>query len=613
MTDMNPDDSASFSRPDECRVTSLHLNLDVDFVSRTLCGFVDLAVKRMKDGVHNLILDAQMITVQKILDVDYGQELKFTLGENSAIFGSKLEVQLPVSASKCHKIRVHYETSPQCPALQWLRPEQTLGKRHPYLFSQSQAIHARSLFPCQDTPGNKVSYTAKITAPKDITILMSAIRSEPEPHPSDGGKLVYQFEQKFPVCTYLIAIVGGDLVSSIIGPRSKVWTEREMIEEAAYEFSETEKTLQIAESLMGPYIWGQYDVLVLPPIFPFGGMENPCLTYVTPTLIAGDKSLVDILAHEICHSWTGNLVTNKNWEHFWLNEGHTEFIERKVTGRLHNSNTLPQFMAAGKAVELKEIIEEVLKNGPYTRMIPDLKGVDPNDAFCIVPYEKGFTLLFYLETLLGGPEVFEKFLRAYIENFKQQSIDTNQWKDFLYSYFHDKTEVLDSVEWEKWFYGQGMPPVMPKYDDSFSVPCKQLCQRWSTSADNDLDQFDPSDLTSMAPLQVVECLGLLVEDPPLSLIKIQKMNELYKLNVTKNSEFKFRWLRLCIKAQWKESIPKVLDFVNEQGRMRLVRTLYRDLYGWEDARPTAIDNFKKQRGEMHHILETMLSSDLKLG
>nr|XP_034306708.1 leukotriene A-4 hydrolase isoform X4 [Crassostrea gigas] len=576
MTDMNPDDSASFSRPDECRVTSLHLNLDVDFVSRTLCGFVDLAVKRMKDGVHNLILDAQMIPIKKILDVDYGQELKFTLGENSAIFGSKLEVQLPVSASKCHKIRVHYETSPQCPALQWLRPEQTLGKRHPYLFSQSQLR-------------TKTNYMYGYC---------------PHYRPFMPGAY---FPVKIPQGIRSLT------QQSIVGPRSKVWTEREMIEEAAYEFSETEKTLQIAESLMGPYIWGQYDVLVLPPIFPFGGMENPCLTYVTPTLIAGDKSLVDILAHEICHSWTGNLVTNKNWEHFWLNEGHTEFIERKVTGRLHNNKTLPQFMAAGKAVELKEIIEEVLKNGPYTRMIPDLKGVDPNDAFCIVPYEKGFTLLFYLETLLGGREVFEKFLRAYVENFKQQSIDSNQWKDFLYSYFHDKTEVLDSVEWEKWFYGQGMPPVMPKYDNSFAVPCKQLCQRWSTSADNDLDQFDSSDLTSMAPLQVVECLGLLVEDPPLSLIKIQKMNELYKLNVTKNSEFKFRWLRLCIKAQWKEAIPKVLEFINEQGRMRLVRTLYRDLYGWEDARPTAIDNFKKHRGEMHHILETMLSTDLKLG
>lgn len=612
MAALSPDDPCSFARPDECKVINLDLNLEVDFDSRKLCGYVDLAVERMKDGVQNLVLDTRDITINKITDADNCQELKFTLGEKTDSFGSKLEVQLPVSSSKSNKIRVHYETSPQCSALQWLRPEQTAGKRHPYLFSQCQAIHARSMVPCQDTPGIKVPYTAKVTAPRDITILMSAVRSEPEPHPSDSGKLVHQFLQKVPIPTYLIAIVGGDLESRTIGPRSKVWTEREMIEAAAFEFSETEKMLQTAEALMGPYIWGQYDLLVLPPSFPYGGMENPCLTFVTPTLLAGDKSLADVVAHEISHSWTGNLVTNKNWEHFWLNEGHTVFVERKITGRLHNSDALSQFMAAGRAKDLRETIEVVLKNGPYTRLIPDLKGVDPDDAFSIVPYEKGFTLLFYLETLLGGPEVFEKFLRAYIERFKQQSIDSDQWKEFLYSYFQDKREVLDGVEWDKWFYSEGMPPVIPKYDDSLAVPCKQLCQRWSTSGDNDLDQFAPSDLTSLTSVQVVEFLALLVEQPPLSLIKVQKMNELYKLNDVKNSEVRFRWLRLCIKAQWKEAIPRVLDFVNEQGRMKFVRPLYRDLYGWEDARPTAIENFKKHRDEMHNTTATMLAKDLKL-
>eukprot|EP00105_Crassostrea_gigas_P000849 XP_011412804.2 PREDICTED: leukotriene A-4 hydrolase-like [Crassostrea gigas] len=215
--------------------------------------------------------------------------------------------------------------------------------------------------------------------------------------------------------------------------------------------------------------------------------------------------------------------------------------------------------------------------------------------------------------VLAAPrKVFEKFLRAYIERFKQQSIDSDQWKEFLYSYFQDKREVLDGVEWDKWFYSEGMPPVIPKYDDSLAVPCKQLCQRWSTSGDNDLDQFAPSDLTSLTSVQVVEFLALLVEQPPLSLIKVQKMNELYKLNDVKNSEVRFRWLRLCIKAQWKEAIPRVLDFVNEQGRMKFVRPLYRDLYGWEDARPTAIENFKKHRDEMHNTTATMLAKDLKL-
>ncbi|XP_061187938.1 leukotriene A-4 hydrolase-like isoform X2 [Saccostrea echinata] len=612
MAALSPEDPCSFSRPDECKVTSLDLILEVDFDSRKLCGYVDLSVQRMKDGVQNLILDTRDVSIQKITDADNCQELKYTLGESTGSFGSKLEVQLPVSSSTSNKVRVYYETSPQCTALQWLRPEQTAGKRQPYLFSQCQAIHARSMVPCQDTPAIKVPYTAKVTAPRDITILMSAVRLDPEPHPSDSSKLVHQFEQKVPIPTYLIAIVGGDLESRQIGPRSKVWTEKEMVEDAAEEFSETEKMIQTAEALLGPYIWGQYDLLVLPPSFPFGGMENPCLTFVTPTLLAGDKSLADVVAHEISHSWTGNLVTNKNWEHFWLNEGHTVFVERKITGKLHNSVPLSEFMAIGRAKELKETIEVVLKNGPHTRLIPDLKGVDPDEAFSIVPYEKGFTLLFHLETLLGGPAVFEKFLKAYIEKFKQQSIDSNQWKDFLYSYFTDKREVLDSVEWDKWFYDQGMPPVKPKYDDSLEIPCKQLSQRWSSAGENELDQFKPNDLTSLTSVQVREFLALLVEEPPLSLSKVLKMEELYKLNAVRNSEVRFRWQRLCIKAQWKDAIPRVLDFVNEQGRMKFVRPLYRDLYGWEEARPIAIQNFQTHRGEMHNTTATMLAKDLKL-
>ncbi|XP_061187939.1 leukotriene A-4 hydrolase-like isoform X3 [Saccostrea echinata] len=612
MAALSPEDPCSFSRPDECKVTSLDLILEVDFDSRKLCGYVDLSVQRMKDGVQNLILDTRDVSIQKITDADNCQELKYTLGESTGSFGSKLEVQLPVSSSTSNKVRVYYETSPQCTALQWLRPEQTAGKRQPYLFSQCQAIHARSMVPCQDTPAIKVPYTAKVTAPRDITILMSAVRLDPEPHPSDSSKLVHQFEQKVPIPTYLIAIVGGDLESRQIGPRSKVWTEKEMVEDAAEEFSETEKMIQTAEALLGPYIWGQYDLLVLPPSFPFGGMENPCLTFVTPTLLAGDKSLADVVAHEISHSWTGNLVTNKNWEHFWLNEGHTMFVERKITGRLHGSEAIRQFLALGGAKELKEEIEVVLKNGPHTRLIPDLKGVDPDEAFSIVPYEKGFTLLFHLETLLGGPAVFEKFLKAYIEKFKQQSIDSNQWKDFLYSYFTDKREVLDSVEWDKWFYDQGMPPVKPKYDDSLEIPCKQLSQRWSSAGENELDQFKPNDLTSLTSVQVREFLALLVEEPPLSLSKVLKMEELYKLNAVRNSEVRFRWQRLCIKAQWKDAIPRVLDFVNEQGRMKFVRPLYRDLYGWEEARPIAIQNFQTHRGEMHNTTATMLAKDLKL-
>ncbi|XP_064604430.1 leukotriene A-4 hydrolase-like isoform X1 [Liolophura sinensis] len=558
------------------------------------------------------VLDCKDITIHKVTDERSGQDLKFCLGTAVDPFGSKLEITLPPVTGKSVSVKIEYETSPQCSALQWLTPEQTAGKRQPYLFSQCQAIHARSLVPCQDTPAVKSPYTAEIIAPKDIVILMSAIRQGCEDIPGDCTKKVHKFEQKVPIPTYLIAIVGGDLEYRDIGPRSKVWSEKEMVDKAAYEFAETENMLKTAESLMGPYVWGQYDLLVLPPSFPFGGMENPCLTFVTPTLLAGDRSLADVVAHEITHSWTGNLVTNNSPDHFWLNEGHTTFLERKVTARLHSGEKFRQFMALDGWKDLKDAVETIGPKHDHTKLVLDLRGVDPDDAFSTVPYEKGFALLFYLETLLGGPDVFEKFLRAYIENFKLQSIDSNQWKDFLFSYFKDKISILETVDWNTWFYGVGMPPVKPQYDTSLADICHQLGDRWSAASDGDLSAFSPTDLSNLSSVQVRQFLNHLLQQPPLSVAKLEKMEELYQLMKVQNSEVHFRWLRLCIRGEWSQAIAPALKFVSDQGRMKFVRPLYREMYQWEVARPAAVENFKKQRPTMHNTTASLVAKDLHL-
>ncbi len=254
--------------------------------------------------------------------------LRFDVTDTVPEIGSKLTIELPTRVDGKLIVAIKYETSPEASGLQWLTAEQTLGKRGPYLFSQSQPIRVRSFLPCQDTPAVKFTYNATLMHPSNITVLMGAIRQ-------NCSKGVTKYEQKIPIPSYSVAIAAGILVSRDVGPRSKVWAEAEQIDEAAEEFSGTEHLLKTAESICGPYVWKQYDLLVLPPSFPYGGSENPCLTFVTPTILAGDKSLVDVVAHEISHSWTGNLVTNMNHEHFWLNEGFTVFVEGKIMGRLY--------------------------------------------------------------------------------------------------------------------------------------------------------------------------------------------------------------------------------------------------------------------------------------
>uniref|UniRef100_A0A2I3H787 Leukotriene A4 hydrolase n=1 Tax=Nomascus leucogenys TaxID=61853 RepID=A0A2I3H787_NOMLE len=431
------------------------------------------------------VLDTKDLTIEKV--VINGQEVKYALGERQSYKGSPMEISLPIALSKNQEIviEISFETSPKSSALQWLTPEQTSGKEHPYLFSQCQAIHCRAILPCQDTPSVKLTYTAEV-----------------------------------PIPCYLIALVVGALESRQIGPRTLVWSEKEQVEKSAYEFSETESMLKIAEDLGGPYVWGQYDLLVLPPSFPYGGMENPCLTFVTPTLLAGDKSLSNVIAHEISHSWTGNLVTNKTWDHFWLNEGHTVYLERHICGRLFGEK-FRHFNALGGWGELQNSVKTFGETHPFTKLVVDLTDVDPDVAYSSVPYEKGFALLFYLEQLLGGPEIFLGFLRAYVEKFSYKSITTDDWKDFLYSYFKDKVDVLNQVDWNAWLYSPGLPPIKPNYDMTLTNACIALSQRWIIAKEDDLNSFNATDLKDLSSHQLNEFLAQTLQRMAAALHSIQ--------------------------------------------------------------------------------------------
>ncbi|XP_063073857.1 leukotriene A-4 hydrolase-like [Engraulis encrasicolus] len=454
-------DPCSFASFTKCATKHLNLTYHVDFDSHVLKGKAALTIEVLEDKFSSLILDSRDLKISAV--TANGQPAKFTLGPQHSFKGAPLEITLPFELSRGQHVivEVSYETSPKASALQWLTPTQTAGKKHPYLFSQCQATHCRSMVPCQDTPSVKHTYYAQVSVPKELVCVMSAVRDGQAADPQDNSRIIYRFRQPVPMPSYLIAIVVGALESREIGPRTRVWSEKEYVDKAAFEFSETESMLKTAESLAGPYVWGQYDILVLPPSFPYGGMENPCLTFATPTLLAGDKSLSNVIAHEISHSWTGNLVTNKTWEHFWLNEGHTVYLERMI-GRALESEQFRQFKAMGGWKDLQDSVNTFGANSPLTNLVPDLNEVDPDVAFSSVPYEKGFALLYHLEELMGGPEVFMGFVKSYIQLFAYSSVTSEEWKTYLFTYFKDKVDILNKVDWNAWMHTPGMPPVKPQ-------------------------------------------------------------------------------------------------------------------------------------------------------
>nr|XP_054751062.1 leukotriene A-4 hydrolase-like [Lytechinus pictus] len=599
-------------------IITKHISIEwnINFKEKIFTGDVKLTLETLQDGVANLILDTSSnLCISEVSDDATGEKLTFEVKEPLGALGSPLNIRLPSSAqSKGSKlcIKISYKTSSSASAIGWLEPSQTAGKQFPYLYSQCQAIHARSILPCQDSPSVKATYDAKVTVPCDLVCLMSAVRTGEEPCAIDNSLKTYTFRQTVPMPSYLIAIVVGALESRQIGPRSRVWSEKEFVDRAAFEFSETEHMLATAESLLGPYVWGQYDLLILPPSFPYGGMENPCLTFVTPTLLAGDRSLANVVAHEISHSWTGNLVTNCSWEHFWLNEGFTVFVERKILGRM-NSEKHRQFAFIGGWKELYNSVSKYGEEHKFTQLLPSLEGgIDPDDAFSSVPYEKGSCFLFYLETLVGINE-FEGYLKAYIDKFKYRSLTTQDWKDFFLEYFHEKAAagVFDCVEWDKWFFAPGMPPIKPKYDTCLVDHCTELCEKWSQVGESNFEK-STGDLESMSPSQKIEFLAQLLLKKPLTYNLIQEMQGIYDMDKYTNAEIRFRWLRLRIKAGDESAIDSALKMATEAGRMKFTRVLFRDLYAFPSARQKAVDTFLAERHNMHPISAKTVAKDLEL-
>lgn len=396
-----------------------------------------------------------------------------------------------------------------------------------------------------------------------------------------------------------------------LGPRSHVWSEPALAKLSEYEFADTETFLSTAEGLVGPYVWGVYDLLVLPPSFPYGGMENPCLTFVTPSLLTGDRSLVSVIAHEISHSWTGNLVSCRNWEHFWLNEGFTRFLERKILGRVYGEGWR-QFTSIIGAANMREAVRKFEDKPSGTRLVTDNTDVDPEDYFSAIPYEKGYTFLYYLEGLLGGSDVFEPFFAAAIAQFKHQSIDSDQFKQFTIKYFSENAstaKLIAQVDWDTWLYGEGLPPVEPHYDGELVRPCHELADAWLKGDQSKAPLFD----SFRSGQKVMFLDSLMVRAHKVSPTLVSLLHATYHIDECNNAEVLLRFYMLAIRTHTLSLYPAAALFATKHGRVNYCRSIYSELFHADGlSRELALRTFNNHKDFYHPVARRMIAKELHL-
>lgn len=587
MININVHDPHSFSQPQQVRVRHVALDLNVSFEQRKLAGTAELQIAR-EDGGSPLVLDTRDLLVHKVEAGDangnYGTA-KWTMGQKDPILGSALTIALPEKASK---VRVTYESAPSASGLQWLDPAQTGDKTQPYVYSQNESIHARSWIPLQDSPGVRITYTAKIKAPQNLLALMSADHKGVQDD-------AHHFAMELPIPPYLIALAVGEIAFAATGPRTGVYAEPSMLPRAAKEFEDTEKLVQAVERLYGPYRWGRYDLLVLPPSFPFGGMENPRLTFATPTVIAGDKSLVGLVSHELAHSWSGNLVTNATWSDFWLNEGFTTYIENRIQEAVYGR----ELALMEQVLARRELDQELAMFDKRDQILHiDLTGRDPDEGTTQVPYVKGALFLRQMEETFGRP-IFDDFLKRYFDQFAFQSITTATALDYLQQELLEKhPDGAADIPVHEWVYEPGLPASAPKAISGKLEAVAKQANEWAAGK-------LPISETSSKQWSTQEWLEFLQVLPePLSEKQMRQLDNAFHLTGTGNDEILDQWLKLVVKAGYQPAYPRLRSFLMEVGRMKMIRPLYAELMKTAGGSKFAREVYAKARSGYHPIAQT---------
>jgi leukotriene-A4 hydrolase len=548
-------DPHSYTDSAQPRARHLRLSLRVDFAAARLEGEAELELAEPAGGV--LDLDSKALEVREAV-TGSGTAVPFEVFPEEPILGSRVRLTLPEGT---RAVRLRYRTSPDAPALQWLAPEQTAGGAHPFLFSQCQAIHARSLAPVPDTPRQRLTYEAEVEVPEPLSAVMSAGPAGEGPGSRPGTRLL-RFRMPQPIPPYLLALAVGRLESRELGPRSRVYAEPETVDAAAHEFAETEAMIARAEELFGPYDWDRYDMLVLPPSFPYGGMENPRMTFLTPTLLAGDRSLVDVVAHELAHSWTGNLVTNADMEHFWLNEGFTVWAERRLLEALHGEEATVLAWAIGEKA-LEESLQRFGAGSPLTRLRTQLAGTDPDDAFSSIPYEKGARFAALLERT-AGRERFDRFMREYMARFRFTSITTEEFLAFLEE---RQPGLAASVGAREWLYEPGLPANAPAFRSEKLEGLVGLASAFSRG-----ERPGAGAISAWTPAETLVYLQNLPRE--IDLAGCAWLDGALALSGRGNHEILVEWLTVAAGSDYEPVFPRLREVLTHVGRMKYLRPLY---------------------------------------
>lgn len=586
---IDPDrrDHHSYANPEAVRVTHVELDLEVSFADRALRGSAMLSFERVEPDAASLVVDTRDLHVDGVeaWSPSGGFEATtYLVGDADPILGAPLRIELPPAATR---VRVSYRTSPAASALQWLDPGQTAGRQHPFLFTQSQAIHARSWIPLQDSPGVRVTYGARIRTPPGLRAVMSAA-NDPEA-PADGD---YRLDMRQPIPSYLIALAVGDLAFAPLGPRAGVYAEPSVVDAAAAEFADTEAMMAATERLYGPYRWDRYDLLVLPPSFPFGGMENPRLTFATPTILAGDRSLVSLVAHELAHSWSGNLVTNATWRDFWLNEGVTTYIERRIVEEVFGTRRAEMEAVLGRDV----LLAELDRLGDADELLHvDLAGRDPDEGMTQVPYEKGALLLRHLEEHAGRAR-FDEFLRGYFDHFAFGSITTADFVAYVREHLPDADPGAGApARLEAWIHQPGLPADAPRpASDAFGAVERQLAA-W-TDGTRRAGEIETGSWTTQEWLHFLNAAS-----GDLSAERMAELDDAFGLTGSGNAEIAHQWLLAAVRAGYGRADDRLEAYLVGIGRRKLIAPLYEALAAAPGGRERALAIYRRARPGYHPI------------
>jgi aminopeptidase N len=598
-------DYHSYAEPAALRVTHVSLDLQASFEERRLSGVADLSVRRVSADASRLMLDTRDLLIRQVWwlkSPNVLEPLRFTLGARDPMLGSALAIELPPElAAPEFIVRISYQTRPEASGLQWVAATQTADKTHPFLFTQSQAIHARSWIPLQDSPQVRVTYDATIHVPPGMRAVMSA-----QPLNQEGGSLaadgVYRFRMPQAIPSYLIALGVGKLEFRATGPRTGVYAESSTVEAAAHEFAETEQMMQVSEKLFGAYRWGRYDLLILPPSFPFGGMENPRLSFITPTVIAGDRSLTALIAHELAHSWSGNLVTNATWRDLWLNEGFTTYLQGRIVTAVYGERR----EAMEEVLDLATLREDLATLPPSDQVLAiDLRGRDPDDAFSQVPYVKGALFASWLASRFGTDTV-DRFLQEYFDRFQFQSIHTEEFRGWLEAHLLPrKPDAVRASELDEWLYEPGLPAsaVLPQSDAFERVDDARKAWLAGRLAAADLPA---ARWTTHEWVHFVD--GLTGKLPP---GRLAELDAAWNLTAAGNSEIAFSWLRVAIRNSYAPAWPRLEGYLTTIGRRKLIKPLYEELVKTPAGAERARAIYARARPNYHPIATATIDAIVK--